>query len=407
MTSAMVARNTQRALMLTAAFVLGALGGAVGARPAHAAPASSAKTLKASAYDPDVATSPMPDLAVTVSQTTDLIQQGITLSWTGGKQSPVPNQQLGGTNYLQVMQCWGDEPGSNGTRPDRTTCQYGGLNTPGATRYSNRNSADEVDAADTSYTAVGTSFFDPTMTAIPFVSATGKTIASVADGKLIPNAPDLDSNEFFSKYTTNEVSWAGSGADGSGTVTFELQTVQQSPGLGCGKPVTTNGTVTGTSCWLVVLPRGETDASNLGNVQSGLFNETWKHHLALRLGFKPAGLTCAIGAAERQISGSELLSAAMGQWQPKLCNNSGGAIYSLLTGPESDAALAANGTTVAPLALVSRALSAEGVTDKLAYAPVALTGVSISFAIDYQASLRGGTIPDAVKAKEGLAFSSL
>jgi len=408
MTSALVARNTQRALMLTAAFVLVALGGVTGARPAHAAPASSAKTIKASDYDKDAANAPFPDLAVTVSQTSDLIQQGIKLNWTGAKQSTVTNQQTGGTNFLQVMQCWGDEPGSNGTRPDRTTCQYGGLNTPGATRYSNRNSAAEVDSADAAFTAVGRSFFDPTMTAIPFVSATGKTIASVAGGKLIPNAPDLDSNEFFSKYTTNEVSWAGSGADGSGSISFELQTLQQSPGLGCGKPITaSDGTVSGASCWLVVLPRGETDASGFGITQSGLFTETWKHHVAIKLGFKPAGLSCAIGAAERQISGSELLSGAMGQWQPKLCNNSGGAIYSLLTGPESDAAVAANGTTVAPMALVSRALSAEGVTDNLTYAPVALTGVSISFAIDYQARATGGAVPDAVMAKERQAFTTL
>jgi hypothetical protein len=408
MTTAILARNTQRALMLTAAFVLVALGGISGARPAHAAPASSAKTLKASAYDPDAASSPFPNLAVTVSQTTDLIQQGIKVNWTGAKRSTVPNQQTGGTNFLQIMQCWGDEPGSNGTRPDRTTCQYGGLNTPGATRWSNRNSASEVDPADASVTAVGTSFFDPTMTAIPFNSATGKTIASVVNGKLVPNAPDLDSNEFFSKYTTNEVSWAGSGADGSGSVSFELQTVQQSPGLGCGKQITaSDGTVSGAACWLVVLPRGETDASGFGITQSGLFAETWKHHVAVRLGFKPAGLSCAIGAAERQVSGSELLSGAMGQWQPKLCNSSGGAIYSLLTGPESDAALAANGTTVAPLALVSRALSAQGVADNLTYAPVALTGVSISFAIDYQARATGATVPDAVLAKERQAFSSL
>ncbi len=60
------------------------------------------------------------------------------MSWTGGKKSQVPNQQTGGENFLQVAQCWGDEAGSNGTRPDRTTCQYGGFNLPGATRYSNR-----------------------------------------------------------------------------------------------------------------------------------------------------------------------------------------------------------------------------------------------------------------------------
>jgi hypothetical protein len=410
MTSAILARNTQRALMLTAAFVLVALVGVSGTRPAQAAPASSAKTIKASAYDPDIANSPFPDLAVTVSQTTDLIQQAITVSWTGGKRSTAADQQTAGANFLQVMQCWGDEPGSNGMRPDRTTCQYGGLNAPGDSRYSNRESAAEVDPSDTAYTAVGASFFDPTFTAIPFASATGKTLAMVADGKPLANYSDINNNEFFGKYTTNEVSWAGSGGDGSGVVHFEVQTVQQSPGLGCGKTITSSsGTVTGgTSCWLVVIPRGETDPNGTAIKQSGLFEESWKHHVAVRLGFKPAGLSCAIGAAERQISGSELISGAMGQWQPKLCTSSGGAIYSLLTGPESDAALAANGTTVAPLALVSGPLSTQGVTDNLTYAPVGLTGVSIAFAIDHLASVRSGTVvPADIKAKDGLAFTSL
>ncbi|HEY3339302.1 MAG TPA: hypothetical protein VGK18_12415 [Propionicimonas sp.] len=381
--------------------------GAAAAPPAQAETTSSAKTVTAKEYDPDAADSPFPDLKVSISQTEGLIQQGIKLNWTGAKKSQVPNQQTGGENFLQVAQCWGDEPGSNGTRPDRTTCQYGGLNLPGATRYSNRGREAEVAAEDASHTAVSSSFFDPTMTAIPFTSATGTLIASVVDGKRVPDAPDLDSNEFFTKYTTNEVTWAGSGADGSGSVSFELQTVQQAPGLGCGTPVTSGDTVTGTSCWLVVIPRGITDASGVGNIQSGLFWETWKHHLAVKLGFKPTGVHCAIGAAERQLSGSELIAGAVGQWQPKLCNQANGAVYSLLTGPESDAALAANGSTTAPLAITSRALSIADVTDNLRYAPVALSGVSIAFAIDRQARATGGAVPDEVQARERQAFTSL
>ncbi len=204
--------------------------------PPAIAGGSSSKTVTAADYDPDAASSPFPDLSVTVSQTQDLIQQGIKVSWTGGKRSTPPNQQTGGSNFVQIAQCWGDEAGSNGTRPDRTTCQYGGLNAPSDTRYSYRTDANEAAAEDASYTAVGSGFFDPTMTAIPFRSADGKTVASIVDGKLITNPPDLNNNQFFTKYTTNEVSWAGSGGDGSGSVSFELQTVQQSPGLGCGTP---------------------------------------------------------------------------------------------------------------------------------------------------------------------------
>ncbi|MCL1897465.1 MAG: hypothetical protein FWG16_01380, partial [Micrococcales bacterium] len=54
--------------------------------PAGAAPASTAKTVTAAAYDPDYQNAPFPDLAVTVSQTTDLMAQGIQVRWGGGKQ---------------------------------------------------------------------------------------------------------------------------------------------------------------------------------------------------------------------------------------------------------------------------------------------------------------------------------
>ncbi|HEY3546081.1 MAG TPA: hypothetical protein VGK17_08305 [Propionicimonas sp.] len=403
------ARRRALALAVVAVATLAPLGAlaALDAPLAHAEATSSAKTVRASTYDPDAANSPFPDLKVTVSQTEGLIQQGIKLSWTGGKKSTVPNQQTGGENFLQVAQCWGDEAGSNGTRPDRTTCQYGGFNLPGATRYSNRGSDTEVSPEDSAYNAVGAGWWEPSMTAIPFTSATGVTIASVVGGKRVPNAPDLDSNEFFTKYTTNEVTWAGSGADGSGSVSFELQTVQQAPGLGCGTPVTSGTTVTGKPCWLVLIPRGTTDASGVGNTQSGLLWETWKHHVAFKLNFKPTGVHCAIGAAERQLSGSELISGAVGQWQPRLCNSANGAVYSLLTGPESDAALAANGTATAPMAMTSRALSVTDVTDNLRYAPVALSGLSIAFAIDRQARISGGAVPDDVQARERQALTSL
>lgn len=367
---------------------------------------NSARTVAASDYDPDAADAPFPGLKVTVSQTKDLIQQGITVSWTGGKQSTTPTQQTGGTDFLQLMQCWGDEPGSNGTRPDRTTCQYGGFNLPGDSRWSNRPSDAEIADRDVYYTALAKSWKQPTITAIPFVSATGKTLATVADGQRVSSDLDLNSNEFFTKYTTNEVSWAGSGSDGAGSVSFELQTAQQSPGLGCGNPVTASkGTVSGQSCWLVVIPRGTQDVDNPTVSESGLLWQNWQHHLAVKLDFRPVGLHCKLGAVERQLSGSELISSAMGQWQPKLCNAQGGAIYSLLTGPESDAALAANGTDAAPLALTTRALSDS--TDNLTYAPIALTGISIAFAIDRQANVLGEAVPDEVASRERESFKSL
>jgi len=372
--------------------------------PAWTAEPSSAKTVTAAQYDPDFANAPFPDLAVTVSQTTGLMAQGVTVSWTGGKRSRVPTNQEGGQNFLQLAQCWGDEPGSNGTRPDRTTCQYGGFNLPGAGRWWNRSKAEEplIPEEDLPFTAPASGLLGA-MTSIPFRSATGVTVASVVDGVRVPGV-DVNNNEFFTRYTTNEVSWAGSGADGVGSVVFELQTAQESPGLGCGAPVEAGQSTKGTSCWLVIIPRAANDPFSSYIIRSGLFQETWQHHLAVKLDFKPLGLRCAVGAAERLLSGSELVSLAVGQWQPALCSQAKGQVFSLLTGPESDALRAATATDTAPLALTTRAL-VDVETDPLVYAPIALTGVSVGFAIDRDHG--ANEAPAEVVARERHAFESL
>ena len=80
------------------------------------------------------------------------------------------------------------------------------------------------------------------------------------------------------------------------------------PGLGCGDLITAaDGTKTGRSCWLVAIPRGAADAGSSQTNQSGLFWDQWKHRIAVKLDFRPIGDVCAIGAAERQLQGSELI----------------------------------------------------------------------------------------------------
>ncbi|MFB2582956.1 hypothetical protein ACEXQD_17040 [Herbiconiux sp. P15] len=365
---------------------------------------SSAVTVAANQQDTDLDSAPMPDLEVTVSQTRDLQAQGIEITWKGGVKSEVPSGQTGGKNFLQIMQCWGDDPQNPG-QPDRSTCQYGGFNTPGATRDSTVGTTAVVPEQDAAYTAIGTDFFNPTYTSIPFRSKTGDVVASVVDGKKVN--VDVNTNPFFTRLTTNEVSWAGSGSNGEGSVKFEVQTVAQSPGLGCGTPVTNpDGSTSGSSCWLVIIPRGEADAGATDIIRPGLFWEAWKHRLAVKLDFLPDGARCSIGAKERQLSGSELAGVAIASWQPSLCSAQGGAVYTTITGAESDAALAANGTTPAPLALTSRALSVPDVTDSLTYAPVALTGISIAFAIDREPNALGNVPPEATD-RARLPFTSL
>ena len=386
-------------------------------RPASAtADDSSAVTVTAAEQDPDVTDAPFPDLSVTVSQTQGLTSQGIRVSYSGGERSGPASSQVGGTNFLQIMQCWGDLKDAAGAlvldaagqpQPDRTTCQYGATGAAGQSRTSTKAGGTEyLSPEDEPYFYPGAGVFTPPEVSVPFRSVTGKTLARVVDGAIVPGV-DPDSNEFFTKFTTNEVAWAPFDASGSGVTTFEVQTNMQAPGLGCGNPQTAaDGSVVGRPCWLVVVPRGTHDWGETQIVRSGLLAETWTHRLAVRLDFKPLGLRCPLGAAERSLAGSELMTTAVASWQPKLCGASSGSVYNLLVSNEADQALEANGTGTAPLALTTRALSEPGVTDALTYAPVAVTGLTIAFAVDHRSNSLGD-VSDEVRGRDGQPFTQL
>ncbi|QEO09484.1 hypothetical protein [Protaetiibacter larvae] len=343
----------------------------------------SAVTVTAQQQDPDYLEAPFPNLSVTVSQTQDLVQQGIEVSWSGASASVPPTSSSGGRNFLQIFQCWGDDP-TNAQRPDRTTCQYGGVASYGATRDATRvYEYEEIPEQDQPYSAPRASDFEGAYTSIPFRGRDGGVVSSLTTGaggvRTRDTTVDVNNNKYFNLNSTNEVSWAGSGVDGKGSISFEIQTTMQSPGLGCGDAVELGGVIQGASCWLVILPRGRADNGSAAINQSGLFWESWKHALAVRIGFAPVGARCPVGAAERQLAGSEVASLAVQSWQPVVCKESGGAVFSHLTSAESDALLSAATTRNAALALTSYP-SVD--SDDLVYAPVALSGIAISFAVD-------------------------
>ncbi|WP_395244609.1 hypothetical protein ACGGZK_02075 [Agromyces sp. MMS24-K17] len=392
------------------AVALVAVSGVVVAASAAHAEGSSAVTVTAKEQDPAYTDAPFPDLAVTVSQTQDLRQQGIKVSWTGtgGHQSVPGSSSSGGSWFLQVFQCWGDDP-ADATRPDRTTCQYGGVASRGSTRDSTRRQEfDGIPAEDQPYSAPRASAFEGAYTSIPFRARNGEVVDSITtnDGgtKVHDANVDVNNNRFFNVNSTNEVPWAGSGADGTGAISFEVQTTMQSPGLGCGDPVDIDGEVRGASCWLVVLPRGQADNGAPAITQSGLFWDSWKHALAVKLDFAPVGARCAVGAAERQLAGSEIASLAVQSWQPLLCRQQDGAVFSHLASAESDALLAADTTQDAALALASYPLADQ--SGDLVYAPVALSGLAISFAVDRNPDPLS-EVPDEYEASARLPFDDL
>ncbi|NLP84702.1 hypothetical protein HF576_12650 [Microbacterium sp. CFH 90308] len=404
------------------ASLIGAGGAVLQAEPAAAAEddaTSSAVTLtnKDDALEPEGA--PFPDLEVTISQTKDMVSQGIRVSWTGGEKSAKPDQNQGGANFLQIAQCWGEDPDNPG-HPDRRTCQYGGGRAPG----SDRDGSIELEALhpeDQKYSAdVGGYAYS----GIPFVASNSEGIvdeyAAPAD-RVLNNfsAPgvvkpedqraDMANNQFFSAYTTNEVRWAGAGADGSGSVPFEVQTAMESTALGCGTPIPQpDGTAVGQSCWLVIIPRGTGDTGVSNITRSGLYWDAWEHHLAVELEFKPLGVRCQIGEAERQLAGSELVAGAVASWQPGLCRGENGAPFVLSEGSEADAAARAAGTEPSPLAFTSRPLDLAAIgdaTDPLAYAPVAIAGVALTFAIDREPN--PNTENPQYRDRAGLPFTEM
>jgi len=418
---------------------------------AASADASSAVTVNAaSAITP--AGSPFPDLAVTVSKTTDLTSEGVLVSWTGAgtKKSTAPQGIVGGANFLQIAQCWGEDKLNPG-HPDRTTCQYGAFSNAGRDSGVLPNidpeDPDAVEAAkglapniakqDEQYTTPNYGLSAGPFTAIPFTAASGEQISAVftntgsterthyitdlagkvqtargnptADGVTLPSGivgVNLASNQFYTQYTSNEIKWAGSDETGTGSTKFEMQTSMQSPGLGCGQPVIVTGQpTTGQPCWLVIIPRGTGDSGITQIMRPGLFWDAWQHSIAVKLDFKPVGIRCEIGSAEVQLSGSELLAGAISSWQPELCAGTDGSAYVLSTGSEEDSLASAARKVPGPLAFTSRPYSTAA-ADPLQYAPVGLSGIAVSFAIDRRVTPTG-KVPQAYVDAETQAFRTV
>jgi len=367
----------------------------------------SAKTVSSSEYELDYRNAPMPNLRVTVSQTKNLTAQGLDISWTGAIPNSSRPEGSGGANFLQIFQCWGEDPDRPG-HPDRTTCQYGANPGPGTSR-AEYTTPESVDPQDIKYTKPGTSYFNPPYTSIPFNSATGEKVWDLKrnnSGVLeLDSSVSMSSNQFFSRLTSNEVTWAGSDSSGNGNVKFETQTASSAPGLGCGTAVKVGAKYVGQPCWIVILPRGTKDNRQNGIFQSGLFWDAWKHHLAVKLDFRPIGIRCSIGVPERLVQGSELAGAAFASWQPRLCNEGAKSAFVISNQYDGDALESASSEETSPLAITTRALRNER-EDSLVYAPLAIGGISVSFSIDRRVD-ESMVIPSEVRALDQTPFTSL
>jgi hypothetical protein len=312
----------------------------------------------------------------------------------------------GGRNYLQVFQCWGEDPLNPG-RPDRETCQYGATLGAAATRDGDVTT-ENVHPNDRLFAVPQRGITFPPYASIPFRAEDGTVVSSVnvVNGTPVRSDVDVNTNQFFTQFTTNEVSWVGTGATGENSINFEIQTVSEAPGLGCGKARREGSVVVSVQdCWLVVLPRGTADNGETSIIRSGLFWDSWQHHIAVKIQFRPVGVRCQIGTAEKPIAGSELMTQAIASWQPQLCLQENGAAFVINTGSDEDAAFKASKTTSNPLALTSRPL-ADTATDPNVYAPIGVSGAAIVFNIDRNV-IPFGEVPSGVREREATPFTEM
>ncbi len=322
------------------------------------------------------------NLKVTVSQTRNLVNQVLRVTWKGGKPTK-PEFGLLGINYIQIMQCWGGTPEDG---PPREQCVYGTQKTGNGGQNTNSrqmSTAGFVDPLEDKYDEyrVGA------LSYVPFNSWTGKTTTG-------------NRSEFFDRYTSNESNHNRTRADGTGEDFFEVQTGVESPGLGCGQ------TRDGESplCWLVIVPRGDTEVDGTkrgmtyteGLDTSPLLASNWRNRIAFPLEFQPVGAACAISGAETPLLGTDRVIEAVTRWQPAWCSKGlGNFSFTVLSDQEAREKLK---TEQPGMAFLGYGIPADEAPRPVVYAPVALSGLTVAFNVESQSSTLA---PESVRLRDG------
>jgi hypothetical protein len=385
-------------------------------------------------------------LHVHVNQTQNLVNQAISVSWTGGTPSTMINGEIA-DNYLQLMECWGDD--GTGTGPSPSQCEFGAeapsittsgvnpnpgaypipswtwavtriLSKPGlictAQAYAGCESYDQLaQAATTNPAAAYVDASQGSEALMPFQPVSGQLVPVTTDELCClfppPWANSWNENSWFDHTTSNEVDLARTYPDGTGQVLFQVDTGEEAPGLGCGQAQSLPDGSTGPppKCWLVIMPRGSPARENPPGQTTGVGTPVqtsplspgiWNNRIAIPLGFLPVGTGCGSGTASRLLGG-EMAAAAVHNWQPSLCAAQTSTSY-LYTGLSDDSVRSGmlnpapdviGGVVTDPIDP-----SLNDPTNPFVYAPLTLSGVAI--AVNIQRSpfdpKTGGIPPDEV-----------
>jgi hypothetical protein len=327
------------------------------------------------------------NVQVTVSKTTDLVDEAVTVTVTGMPGGTRDLQSVGGqtgmgANFIQAMQCWGDPDDPEFYK----NCLWGAwvLSTGSA-----------VPTTPLSALTRGGQNSHGT---VPFRAVTGREYSG--DLVAVNGVATMELVEVVRPETTNERSVMVD-ATGTAEFLFEAQSAAAQPYLGCGD----EDSATGTQCWLVVVPRGaHTSAPSDGcylppastGDQTGAAQENspvnpgcdyWGNRVVVPLEFRPTGSPCPPGRAEVRISGSQGVAEAFASWQAGICQG-GGTAFTLTTSSDQlvrDQFLSG----MSSMAITSRPLAGEWLGEgydpdlladaQVVYAPVAVSGIVIAF----------------------------
>ncbi len=342
-------------------------------------------------------------MSFTVNQTANLGNQAVSIEWTGGTLTTKDG------NYVQVMQCWGDDDGTNPQNPGPPPeqCVYGAADGVYGGRLQgifgeNNNTLTRVIArADLPTYEPGVGYVDTRTNAVwrPFRAVDGTVVDVQIDPFFNPTfgGGNYWQNQYFNSITTNEIVIGRTRPNGTGEELFEVATGIENSGLGCGQQVQplADGSVKAPTCWLVIVPRAEAAYENVGLISdpgsiqvstSPLAPRAWQNRIAIPLDFNPVEPACNLTDKQTRIAGSELIVPAVTSWQPALCEQPGRKPYSYGTISDATARqqLVSDVNGAPGMVVVSEPLAAETVEpdDPVVYAPLAVSGTVIGFNIE-------------------------
>lgn len=333
---------------------------------------------------------------VTVGNTVDLINQSVTVSWTGASPTVATASGLVLGNAMQLMQCWA-EPGQ---QPTREQCQFGGfVDVPNATgnMASRQMTQSVIDPNETVYSRPPG---DVTLRYAHFLSIDGTEEIQRR-------------SQFFDAASTNEIPIAATASDGTGATLFEMHTGLEAPGLGCGQVI--NGRAP--DCFIVVVPRNLTEVTGVtvgantsdALTTSPLSTTNWANRIIVPLQFRAVGGSCTLGRPETPTIGSDYVTEAITSWQPVLCGT--GDRNFGYTSLSDDTARNILASDAPDLVFISRTAAVPGAV----YAPVTVSGLAIAADVEVAMPIFGpngkpvdaSLIPDAVRAKVGSRITDI